>query len=130
MAYQTVARLEELPEGRGHAARVGEVDVALFRVGEAVYAMEDRCPHQGAPLAGGTLEGCVVECPLHGWDFDVRTGFKPDDADGFPIPCYAVRIEAGVVLVDVEDEINRPRRGRSAGRGRSTRRGRSTGRGR
>ncbi len=57
------------------------------------------------------MEGCVVVCPVHGWDFDVRTGFKPDKADGFPIPCYEVRVEDGEVFVDVEDEINHPRRG-------------------
>ncbi|MDP6979459.1 MAG: Rieske 2Fe-2S domain-containing protein [Myxococcota bacterium] len=112
MAFESVARLEDVPSGRGHHVAVAGLPVALFRVGDTVYAMEDRCPHADARLSGGSLEGCVVICPVHGWDFDVRTGFKPDDADGFAIPCYAVRIEAGEVFVDVEDEINHPRRGR------------------
>ncbi len=112
MAFVSVARLQALPEGRGHAVAVGGEDIALFRIGDAVFAMEDRCPHADAKLSAGSLEGCVVICPVHQWDFDVRTGFKPDDADGFPIPCYAVRVDAGEVLVDIEDEINHPRRSR------------------
>ena len=110
MAWECVARLDDLPAGRGHAVELAGRPIALFRVGERVYAMEDRCPHAEAPLSGGSLEGCVVVCPLHGWDFDVRTGFKPNDADGFPIPCFAVRSDDGRVEVDVEDEINRPKR--------------------
>jgi nitrite reductase/ring-hydroxylating ferredoxin subunit len=88
------------------------VEIGLFRVGDHVYAMENTCPHAGDPLSEGVLEGCVVVCPAHGWDFDVRTGFKPGDPDGFPIPCFGVRVLAGEVWVDVEDVVNRPRRRR------------------
>jgi nitrite reductase/ring-hydroxylating ferredoxin subunit len=49
-------------------------------------------------------------CPAHGWAFDVRTGHRPEDADGFPIPCFAVRISDGEVEVDLEQVINRRRR--------------------
>lgn len=110
MAFERAARMEDLLDGRGRAVELAGRPVALFRVGDEVYAIEDRCPHADAPLSGGTLSGCVVVCPLHGWDFDVRTGFKPGDPDGFPIPRYAVRVESGEVFVDVEDELNHPRR--------------------
>jgi len=112
LAFTRVARLEQIPEGRGKRVRVGEIEVGLFRVGNEVHAIENLCPHAGYPLSEGILEDCVVICPLHGWDFDVTTGFKPDDPDGFPIPCFAVRVEDGEISVDIEDQINRPRPGR------------------
>jgi nitrite reductase/ring-hydroxylating ferredoxin subunit len=107
MAFQRATRLQEIPEGRGKRVRIDDVEVGLFRVGDAVHAMENLCPHAGYPLSEGILEGCVIVCPLHGWDFDVTTGFKPTDPDGFPIPCYAVRLDGDEVWVDVSEAINR-----------------------
>ena len=107
MAFENVARLDDIPASSGLKVEIGGIEVGLFRVGEDVHAMENRCPHQGDPLSEGVLEGCVIVCTAHGWDFDVRTGFRPDDADGFPIPCFAVRLDDGNVWVDIEDSINR-----------------------
>ena len=114
MSFVPVARLEEIPSNRGLHVRVGEVDIGLYRVGENVYAMEDACPHAGFPLSKGELEGCVIVCQAHGWPFDVRTGFDPENADGFPIPCFAVSVEDRTVHVDVQQRINDPRRSRNA----------------
>jgi nitrite reductase/ring-hydroxylating ferredoxin subunit len=49
-------------------------EVAVFNVGGEYYAIENFCPHKGAPLSDGVICGHVVECSLHGWQFDVRTG--------------------------------------------------------
>jgi 3-phenylpropionate/trans-cinnamate dioxygenase ferredoxin subunit len=76
--------------------------------------MENRCAHSDSPLHDGELRGCVIVCPAHGWDFDVRTGFKPGDADGFPIPCFAVEVRGGEIWVDVEEIINRRRSRRAS----------------
>lgn len=105
-----VARLDELPEARGLCVRIRGIAVGLFRVGDAVYAMENPCPHAGSPLSEGVLDGPVVTCAAHGHAFDVRTGFRPGDADGFPIPCFPVRVEDGWVLVDVDHPSNLRRR--------------------
>lgn len=110
MAFVRVARLAEIPSGRGLRVHVGEIAIGLYRVGEEIHAMEDSCPHAGFPLSEGTLEGCVIVCKAHGWPFDVRTGFDPADADGFPIPCFAVRVSEGDVSIDLESRINDPRR--------------------
>ena len=111
MSFQRVARLNDIPKGRGLCVRVGGIEVGLFRVEGRVYAMENRCPHAGDPLSEGSLEGAIVVCRAHGWDFDVRTGFRPENPDGFPIPCFAVRVEAGEVLVDLDQPTNQRRRG-------------------
>jgi nitrite reductase (NADH) small subunit/3-phenylpropionate/trans-cinnamate dioxygenase ferredoxin subunit len=116
LSFVPVARLDEIPSGRGLRVRVDEIDIGLYRVGDAVFAMEDTCPHAGFPLYEGRLEGCVIVCEAHGWPFDVRTGFDPEHADGFPIPCFAVRVEGGVVEVDLETRTNDPRRRAREGR--------------
>ena len=108
MSFSRVARLEEVPDGRGLYVCVGDVDVGLFRVGDAIHAMENVCPHAGHPLSDGVLDGCVVVCSAHGWDFDVTTGFRPGNADGFPIPCFAVRVAGDEIWVDIEVVTNRP----------------------
>ncbi len=110
MAYERVASVAEIPSGRGLQVRVGSLEIGLFRVDDEIHAMEDRCPHRDSPLTDGQLTGCVIVCRAHGWDFDVRTGFKPGDPDGWPIPCFAVRVEGDQVWIDVDDLINMKRR--------------------
>ncbi len=112
MSFLPVAQADEIPEGRGLRVHVDGVDVGLYRVGEQVFAMEDNCPHAGFPLSKGQLEGCVVVCEAHGWPFDVRTGFDPDNADGFPVPCFAVSVRGATVYVDLDHRTNEPRRKR------------------
>lgn len=112
MSFVPVVRIAEIPDDRGLRVEIDGVGVGLYRVGDEIFAMEDACPHAGFPLSAGELSGCVIVCKAHGWPFDVRTGFAPEDADGFPLPCFAVRVEGDMVEVDLEDRINDPRRGR------------------
>ena len=61
----------------GACARIelpGGDEVAVFNVDGEYYAIDNFCPHKGAPLSEGQLCGHIVECSLHGWQFDVRTG--------------------------------------------------------
>ena len=62
------------PEGVCRRGRV----IALFNVDGTFYALDGVCPHQGGPLGQGTLEGCIVTCPWHGWQFDVTQRPAPD----------------------------------------------------
>jgi len=110
LGFRRVAAVADIPDGRGLCVRIDGIDVGLFAVEGVVYAMENRCPHQGDPLSDGELAGPVVTCLSHGWAFDVRTGFRPDDADGFPIPCFSVKLEDGDVWVDLEQPTNLRRR--------------------
>ncbi len=110
MAFQIVATLDDIPDGHGLCVRVGELQIGLYRVDGEIHAMENRCPHRDHPLHEGVLRGAVIECAAHGWEFDVRTGFNPEDDDGWPIPCFAVQIEEERISVDVEQVINRRQR--------------------
>lgn len=69
-----VANLDQIAPGGMLAVRFNGDDVALCRVGHAVYAVARRCGHKGAFLDKGTLEGYLITCPLHYAQFDVRTG--------------------------------------------------------
>jgi nitrite reductase (NADH) small subunit len=69
-----VCEFSDLVDGRGREFVVAGRVVALFRVGEEVFAVDGICPHAGGPLAQGMLRGDVVTCPWHGWQFCIRTG--------------------------------------------------------
>ncbi len=67
----------ELPPGAMRRATFGDLDVLLAHTANGIVAVADRCPHMAAPLSLGTLDGCVVGCPLHNGRFDLATG-KPE----------------------------------------------------
>ncbi|GIW99435.1 MAG: nitrite reductase [Pirellulaceae bacterium] len=87
--YVTVAHVGDIPEGRGRAYPVGKRMIAIFYQGGRYYAIDDFCPHQGASLAEGYLDGCTVACPLHHWRFSIEDGTWLDNTrikiDAFPV---------------------------------------------
>lgn len=98
--YVVVAQLEDLEDDRGLVVEVESVEVVLFKTEDnCVYAIGNVCPHQGAPLAEGWYEqeDCVVTCPLHAWDFDVRTGRHLNGPES--VPTYETRVVDGAVEV-------------------------------
>ncbi|MEZ6093633.1 MAG: nitrite reductase small subunit NirD [Pirellulaceae bacterium] len=103
-----VAAVDEIPEGQGRAFEVDGRIVAVFRLKEGCYAIEDACPHMGASLAPGAVENCVVACPWHAWRFDVRDGAWVENRR-LKIDAFDVKVEAGRVWVssnkkDIGDE--------------------------
>lgn len=64
----------DLPPGASKIFVVGERKYSVFNFDCDLFAIEDRCPHRGASLGKGTRDGFVVTCPLHNWEFDIRTG--------------------------------------------------------
>lgn len=79
---------------------VGGHVIALFRVGDQFFALDGICPHQGGPLGKGQLNGCVITCPWHGWQFDVRTG-QHEVNQSIRHTTFPVKVDAGIVYVDV-----------------------------
>ena len=96
----TIGRAEDVPPGRGATVELLDgTELALFNVGGEFHAVENFCPHRGAPLADGDLRGHVVMCGWHGWRFDVRTGACLTNGDA--IEAYEVVIEDGLIKVIV-----------------------------
>ncbi len=74
--------------------------IAVFRIGERYFALEATCPHEGGPLAEGTIEGLHVVCPWHGYDYDLKTGECGQDAD-LRVLTYPVKVEDGNLLIEM-----------------------------
>jgi nitrite reductase/ring-hydroxylating ferredoxin subunit len=75
-------------------------EIAIYNVNGEYYATENFCPHRGAPLSDGAMFGYIVECGLHGWQFDVRTGECLTVRE--EIKTFVVRVEEEMVVVDVK----------------------------
>jgi len=96
--FVKVANISDLPPGKVKSIAVGEKMIALCNVGGTFYALDNVCIHRGGPLGEGYLDGEKLECPWHGWQFEVKTGcvtFNPREK----IPTYEVKIEGSDVLV-------------------------------
>jgi len=96
--FVTVATVDEIPAGAGKTVEVHGVRIALFNVDGSFYAVDNTCPHAGGPLGEGKLSGNVVECPWHGWKFDVCPGQRVGNPD-FTVTCCPVRVEANQIQI-------------------------------
>jgi nitrite reductase (NADH) small subunit len=72
-------------------------------VGVEVHALANTCPHREGPLAFGDLRGATVYCPLHAWDFDVRTG-RCGEFPNVAVRTYLVEVRGDEVLIDLPEE--------------------------
>ncbi|MBI1893684.1 MAG: Rieske (2Fe-2S) protein, partial [Candidatus Rokubacteria bacterium] len=90
---------DEIEPGTGKLIQVNGLEIAVFNVGGQFYASGAVCPHEGGPLEDGTLDGEVVICPWHGFDFDLKTGECLVDSD-LRVPTYPVKVEGDTILVE------------------------------
>ncbi len=102
LGFVTVARTGEIAVGGVKVTQVYDTMVAVFRLDDGFWAIEDICTHDGGPLAEGTLEGAIIECPRHGAKFDVRTGAVKCLPATRPVPAYAVRVVGDDVQVSLD----------------------------
>lgn len=78
--------------------------VLIVRVGDEICAVSGICTHRELPLEGGRLAGDEIECPWHRGRFSLRTGAVRSLPPNRPLCRYDVKLEAGQVLVKMEDE--------------------------
>ena len=103
---QPAAGLADIPEGGTLAVEVDGVEIALVRTDDEVFAIEDECSHAAIPLSEGEVEGCEIECWLHGSMFDLRTG-KPTNLPATePVNIYPCKVDGDAVYVDVHHPLN------------------------
>ncbi len=93
-----VAKVSEIPVGAAKVVVVLGHPVAVFHLVDGFYAVSNVCLHRGGPVGEGTLDGPVVTCPLHGWEYDVRTGKNVANPMA-RLQTYAVQVEGDDVLV-------------------------------
>lgn len=98
-----IGSTRDIPPGAGRAFNVGRYEVAVFNIEGAFFAIENSCPHQGGPLAGGWMEGPLVTCPWHGWCFDVRSG-KMTLGEFARVPRFEIEVRGDDLFVSTEPE--------------------------
>ena len=101
MAWTPVCSADELAVGESQAFDLGDRVIALYNVEGQFFATSDRCTHEEASLAEGFLEDHLIECPLHGSQFDLRTGEVLSLPAVIPVKTYSVKVDGEQVLVDV-----------------------------
>jgi nitrite reductase (NADH) small subunit len=102
--WTVICRVEDIPLlGARRVARTKGAPVAVFRNGDdEVFAVLDRCPHQGGPLSQGIVFGTSVACPLHNWTIGLADGCAKAPDEGC-VPKFACRVEDGAVLLDAHE---------------------------
>ena len=97
--FLPVAQVGDLAPGEMKFVAIERERIVLANVEGSFYALRDVCGHRNAPLSRGRLDGCIVECPLHFAQFDIRTGKFVDGPYSADVPAYEVRIEGDTVYL-------------------------------
>jgi 3-phenylpropionate/trans-cinnamate dioxygenase ferredoxin subunit len=102
MSFERACAIDDVASGEALAVTVDGVELAVVHTeDDDWYAIYDECSHAAIALSEGDVEGCEIECWLHGSRFDLRTG-KPTGLPATePVPIYPVQVEGADVLVDV-----------------------------
>ncbi len=99
--WKNAARLNECPSGTVIEVVVESTVIAIANLQGQIYAMDGVCPHQGGPLGKGRLADCILTCPWHGWQFDVRNG-SCKLSSHLAQRCFPARIEENRIQLDIE----------------------------
>ena len=107
--FETVALVGDVPEGQGRAFVVQGRLVAVFLKNGEYFAINDTCPHMGASLAEGYVEGDAVMGPWHAWKFCIRDGLWLDNPKSkIRTDCYPVRVEGDAIQVQIPEPDSKP----------------------
>jgi 3-phenylpropionate/trans-cinnamate dioxygenase ferredoxin subunit len=106
MAFERACALTEVPTDEALGVVVGDLEVAIARDGEEIFAVQNVCSHAEVALSEGEVVDGTVECWLHGSCFDLRTG-KPTHLPATePVATFAVEVRGGDVYVDATETLN------------------------
>lgn len=101
MAWQRVASVADVKPDAPVPVTIGERQLAVYKLGDSFFCLDDVCPHAYALLSSGFIENECVECPLHQAAFEIRTGkcvAAPAEED---LKTYPVKVEGNDILIDV-----------------------------
>ena len=96
--YHKVASVGEIPMGSGQVVEIDGQQIALFNSNGEFHAINDLCPHRGASLAEGFLDGGKVFCPWHCFDFSLKTG-ECTMVPSLRVKTYEVRVQGEDILI-------------------------------
>lgn len=100
--FVSVGRIGDFVSGQGKMVTVNGRHVALFRLGDDFYAIDNLCLHKAGPLCEGFIDNDVVTCPWHGWSYEIRTGTLVQDPR-VGVSKHDVRVEGELISVRLTD---------------------------
>jgi len=100
MPFIRTLRLEQVPPGAIQEFETDGKAIAIANVEGKIYAINGVCLHRGGPLGEGELEGPIVTCPWHGWQYNVTTG-RVAQNEAIGVDCYAVEVRGDDIFVDI-----------------------------
>lgn len=93
---------DSIPVREGKAVEVAGRRIAIFNLGNAFLAVDDRCPHRNGPLSDGMVAGSSVTCPLHAWTFNLNSGQVLNHPESSVcLITFPVRVEDGLLSVEL-----------------------------
>ena len=101
MAWQRVTSVAEVKPDAPVPVTIGDKQIAVYRLGDEFFCLDDICPHAYAMMSSGFVEGERIECPLHQAAFEIRTGkcvAPPAESD---LATYKVKVEGNDIYVDI-----------------------------
>ncbi len=98
--FDTSLTLENLAPGESRCVETGAAQVAVFREADTVFAIDNLCPHRGAPLHEGFVRDGYVTCPWHQWQFQLNDGVCRN-IPKVRVAHYPVEVRDGAIWVDV-----------------------------
>lgn len=101
MSEVSVGMLDDFPTDAGRKVEVDGQAVAVFRLGDDVHAIANRCSHEEASLADGDLFDTEVECPKHGAAFDIVTGRALTLPATKPVAVYSAHVRDGELFIEL-----------------------------
>ena len=106
MTYQIACSIDDLVDGEPRKTVIEGVTIAVILTEGDVFAINDTCSHGAVSLSEGDVDGCKLECWLHGSEFDLRTGKPLSLPATDPVAVYPVKIEDGNVLVTIQENVH------------------------
>ena len=100
--FQTACRVDDIPEGQSRMFVINETPLGVFRMDGNFFALHNECPHAGASLAHGLIEGDVVSCRIHHWRFCIKDGtYLDQDLPEFNAKTIPLRVVGDEVQVEI-----------------------------
>ncbi|HEY8109597.1 MAG: Rieske (2Fe-2S) protein [Nitrososphaerales archaeon] len=100
MAWKKVAEKGAIASGKGREFKVDEKKIAIFNQ-DGYHGIDAICVHQDASIASGALDGDIVECPLHFWHYNIKTGELKDYLKGVKLQTYKVEARNDGIYIDI-----------------------------
>ncbi|MEK0320475.1 MAG: Rieske 2Fe-2S domain-containing protein [Nitrosopumilus sp.] len=100
MTWKKIAEKGEVSAGKAKAFKIEGKQIAVFNQ-DGYHAIDDLCVHQDGSIASGIVEGDIVECPLHFWHYNIKTGELTDYLKDVKLETYAVQTRDDGIYVDI-----------------------------